>query len=640
MALRRVHVWERDGRYFWRVRLPRRLAPRLGRAVIAWSLGTREPREARRRAARATAAFETFAAMLDRVPPLRQPTDAEMMEVLRGIYDDIVLGQESIRAAVLSPAEMAEEGLATEPLTPEEIDILTRDHDEQSAEAWERSLRENDIRRVQPLVVQRLAERGLAPPDHFHLYRTLLRMALRVVVRAKKVSESDGDSDLGAFPIPESHTPTRVAAMAVDDIALATLEDAFAAHAKRKKERGGWGKASQGKAKVAFRLWHGLMHCWDGSERLIPAAQVVRSHAAQFRDRLDRVPVDWAKASLYRGLSLRDAIEKADRLAEAIAAAPATSGVIVFEGRRLARKHAERLAMRLHPKTINNHMDFFAGLMNRLIQEGTHLGPNPFLGFRYRSAEIDRFGGARKNRSPWEPEYLARLFASPLWTGCRSPERRHMPGRMVIEDGWWWVPFLALFAGLRAEEALQLRSDDITEARGVPVIRVAWHEDARRKTASARRMVPIHAELIRLGLLDFAAAARAKGSRLLFPEMPRGKARDSLSAYYSRRFTDLRRRLGLPDACDFHAFRTTFITTVEGLPTTNTTLVDSTVGHKPRREMAAHYAKLGPQHTRALVDSVDFGIDLSHLHASRQKRIRPFLIHPSRRAEQAGEAAE
>jgi len=79
MALRRVHVWERDGRYFWRVRLPRRLAPRLGRAVITWSLGTREPREARRRAARATAAFETFAAMLDRVPPLRQPTDAEMM---------------------------------------------------------------------------------------------------------------------------------------------------------------------------------------------------------------------------------------------------------------------------------------------------------------------------------------------------------------------------------------------------------------------------------------------------------------------------------------------------------------------------------------------------------------------------------
>jgi integrase len=631
MALRRVHVWERDGRYYWRVRLPRRLAPRLGRAVIAWSLGTREPREARQRAARATAAFETFVSMLDQATPRRQPTDAELMEVLRAIFDDIVLGRESINAAVLSPAEMAEEGIASDELTPEEIAILDREHDEQSAATWKTYLDNNDLRQVGPLVERYLADKGLAPPNHFHLHRTLLHMALRVVVKAKEVIESRGDPD--AFPYADRHTPTRIAAMAVDDLRLATLEEAFTAHAERKKERGGWGRASLGKARVAFRLWNALMPS-------LPSQEIARRHAVAFRDKLDRVPVDWAKASLYRGLPLPEVIAKADRLEKALAAAPRGQASIPFEGRRLTRRQAERLTLRLHPKTINNHMDFFAGLMNRLIQEGTHLGPNPFLGLRYGGAEIARLGGARKARIPWEPEHLARLFSSPLWTGCRSPERRHLPGRMVIEDGWWWAPFLALFAGLRAEEALQLRSDDITEARGVPVIRVAWHEDARRKTASARRLVPIHAELIRLGLLDFAAAARERGSRLLFPEMPRGKARDSLSAYFSRRFADLRRRLDLPDACDFHAFRTTFITTVEGLPTTNTTLVDSTVGHKPRREMAAHYAKLGPQHTRALIDSVDFGIDLSHLHVRRQKRIRPFLIHPSRRAEQEGTAAE
>jgi hypothetical protein len=36
---------------------------------------------------------------------------------------------------------------------------------------------------------------------------------------------------------------------------------------------------------------------------------------------------------------------------------------------------------------------------------------------------------------------------------------------MAIENGWWGVPFLALFTGLRAEEALQLRSDAI---KGLP----------------------------------------------------------------------------------------------------------------------------------------------------------------------------
>jgi hypothetical protein len=56
--------------------------------------------------------------------------------------------------------------------------------------------------------------------------------------------------------------------------------------------------------------------------------------------------------------------------------------------------------------------------------------------------------------------------------------------------------------------------------------------------------------------------------------------------------------------------------------------------------MAAHYAKLGPQHTRALIDSIAFGIDLSALHANRQKRTRPFILHPSRRGDQEKPDAE
>jgi hypothetical protein len=56
--------------------------------------------------------------------------------------------------------------------------------------------------------------------------------------------------------------------------------------------------------------------------------------------------------------------------------------------------------------------------------------------------------------------------------------------------------------------------------------------------------------------------------------------------------------------------------------------------------MAAHHAKLGPQHTRALLDSVDFGVDLLRLCASRQKRIRPFVLNPSRQAEQEGAATK
>jgi len=37
--------------------------------------------------------------------------------------------------------------------------------------------------------------------------------------------------------------------------------------------------------------------------------------------------------------------------------------------------------------------------LNRLIQEGTHLGPNPLVGLRYGGAEIARFGASRKVRT-------------------------------------------------------------------------------------------------------------------------------------------------------------------------------------------------------------------------------------------------
>ncbi len=53
MALRRVHVWNRDGRYYWRVRLPVVLARRLGRTHYGVALRTSDRGLARRLAARA-----------------------------------------------------------------------------------------------------------------------------------------------------------------------------------------------------------------------------------------------------------------------------------------------------------------------------------------------------------------------------------------------------------------------------------------------------------------------------------------------------------------------------------------------------------------------------------------------------------
>jgi hypothetical protein len=84
-----------------------------------------------------------------------------MMEVPRAILDDIVLGKESVSAAVLSPAERAEEGRATGQPTPADIALLGRKHDEQSAATRRDYLGNNDLRRVEPLSIATWPRRAL-----------------------------------------------------------------------------------------------------------------------------------------------------------------------------------------------------------------------------------------------------------------------------------------------------------------------------------------------------------------------------------------------------------------------------------------------------------------------------------------------
>jgi len=54
------------------------------------------------------------------------------------------------------------------------------------------------------------------------------------------------------------------------------------------------------------------------------------------------------------------------------------------------------------------------------------------------------------------------------------------------------------------------------------------------------------------------------------------------------------------------------------------------MGHSLGRDMASHYAKITPPDFAPLIESLDFGLDLSRLISTRGRRERPFEIHPSR----------
>ena len=85
----------------------------------------------------------------------------------------------------------------------------------------------------------------------------------------------------------------------------------------------------------------------------------------------------------------------------------------------------------------------------------------------------------------------------------------------------FWPPFIALFSGGRRREIAQLLVHDFNVIDGIPAMSIddLGDEDKGVKSEAARRTIPVHPELIRMGLLDYVADTKALnlGGGELFP---------------------------------------------------------------------------------------------------------------------------
>ena len=115
-----------------------------------------------------------------------------------------------------------------------------------------------------------------------------------------------------------------------------------------------------------------------------------------------------------------------------------------------------------------------------------------------------------------------------------------------------WLPLIGMYSGLRINEVAQLELSDFSEVDGIPVISVnADGEGKRLKNSNARRTVPVHPELIGLGLLEHVDGLRKRGAKRLFPDLPQG--RDGYGQAASKWFARFREKLGLKHS--YHSLR-------------------------------------------------------------------------------------
>lgn len=133
-------------------------------------------------------------------------------------------------------------------------------------------------------------------------------------------------------------------------------------------------------------------------------------------------------------------------------------------------------------------------------------------------------GSKRNKRHAFSVGELQKLLGTPVFSGVESEVAWLKPGLVTMQhSGRFWVPLLAMFAGTRLMETVQLMGGDIRCESDVWFIDVNDDDDCsgkRLKNGFSRRKIPVHSVLLQLGFLEFASSI-PKQDRM-FPDITIG----------------------------------------------------------------------------------------------------------------------
>ena len=301
-------------------------------------------------------------------------------------------------------------------------------------------------------------------------------------------------------------------------------------------------------------------------------------------------------------------------------------------------KVQRRLSLKTQARHLTALSSYWVWMVdNRLVAKSAE---NPFYGLGGRRRR-KRLREARRERPMWTPPQLAKLFASPLFTGCRSRGRRSKPGTLIIRDERFWIPLIGVFSLMRLEEICQLLVEDVLLLDGIWMFRVSdgdrddrHGEGVQRqlKNDASRRLVPIHRTLLDIGVLELIDRRRSPKERL-FPQLKPSRHDGKLGAHFSQWWTRYRRGIGCYwPGVDFHALRHTGTTLLAnaGIPDS---WIDEISGHEsvgrrdearrhvPASETRRYTKAIWHENLKSAIDKIDLDLDIHHLVPTRDPEI-------------------
>jgi integrase len=268
----------------------------------------------------------------------------------------------------------------------------------------------------------------------------------------------------------------------------------------------------------------------------------------------------------------------------------------------------------ISPATINKWLTCLQGVLNWARKNGVIPDEipwaDPVAGMRLKEA--------RSKRRPWEPEELASLFGSSIYRLGERP----LGGK---GEAAYWLPLLALYSGARLNELAPLCANDIKLdlSSGVRFMTVVEDDETGRtvKTKNSVRAIPLHPELLRIGLSEFVNHRRkANGPQArLFPEIQQN-SKGNYGAAFSQWFGRHKRSLGIDNKSSvFHSFRHGFKDVLRAAGV-NEDINDALTGHSGGNTVARGYGsddmvrRFGFPTLKVALEKANYpGLDLSAL---------------------------
>ena len=262
-----------------------------------------------------------------------------------------------------------------------------------------------------------------------------------------------------------------------------------------------------------------------------PMDQISRQDAADMKKLVQALPANRKTKPETRDLSLQDAI--------AVPGLP-----------------------KMGVKTVNSYIDMFRRFWDWAERHGR--APHKL----FDGMKVAKAKQAAEKRKAYSKEQLSRLYVE--LTENRSG--------LVKKDDHKWGTLLAMFTGARLREVAQLVSSDVRKEGGIWYIDInADGEMKSLKSSAAKRRVPIHSELIRLGFLEWVEGC-AKQPRLFMSFTHNTK--EGYGRNLGRWFGTFLTKIGMKeDGLVFHSLRHTAITRMRQA-SVELSLVQEIVGHE------------------------------------------------------------